>query len=229
MLHHCIASKFPSWLSISSISPNTILCNVCKRFLLRYECHQDKNDLDDFALATQGARILVDLTAPTFEGNNKGILSLFKRQQQFPSALTAILPWEEPGECWPMAGNHGSLGVELRKPVSVKAVSIGYLDHPAVSNTSAPADFDVWGLTQYEDHQSWKYPWDTFPSMTDRSILYLGRFTYDTTKGHAVQTFEINVGSIPPINAVVFRFLSNWGQNDYTCIYRVRVHGETVA
>lgn len=227
VLRNCIASKLPRWLSMSKMGPNALLCNVCNRFLKRCACHQDKEELPDAALATHGSRVIAELTSPTYqEGGSGGLFSIFKRRGLSP--ITAILPWEEPGECWPMAGRNGSLGVELSQPVSVKAVSIDSSDHP-MSLASAPADFEVWGLIQhcYDEGRSWKYPWDSFESMVDNNVLFLGQFTYDSTKGPAVQTFTIDTKvALPPVKAVVFRFLDNWGRDDYTCIYRVRVHDD---
>lgn len=224
VLRNCIASKLPRWLFMSNMGPNPILCNVCNRFLTGCECYQDMEELPDAALATHGSRVIGELTSPTFQG---GLFTILKQRR--PSPITAILPWEEPGECWPMAGRNGSLGVELSQPVSVKAISIDSSDHP-LGLASAPADFEVWGLIHYhdEDDRSWKYPWDSFESMVDNNVLFLGRFTYNSAKGPAVQTFAIGTTvALPPIKTVVFRFLNNWGRDDYTCIYRVRVHGGT--
>ena len=228
----CITSKLPSWLSLGTFNPNTILCKACHRFISAGGCDQSKDDLPDFALATLGSRVLTELTSSTLEDKeDKGLLSIFKRPVINPkttSPLVALLPWKQPGECWPMAGKQGSLGVELRQPVSVNAISIDYLGHhQAMNMASAPGDFEVWGLIKYGD-RSWKYPWDSLASVVDKDVMYLGRFMYDITKSVSVQTFKLDRAT-PPIKAIVFRFLSNWGNHDYTCIYRVRVHGDEVA
>lgn len=229
------SSMLPKWLS--KVNPNNILCKSCQRFISMGGCDRSKDSLQDFALATLGSRVLTDLTSPTLgDEKSKGLVSTLinnKRpsninHQRTSSPLTALLPWTSPGECWPMAGKHGSLGVELNHPVAVKAISIDYLgQHQAITMGSAPGDFEVWGLKKYDDNRSWKYPWDSLASVVDNDVIYLGRFMYDITKRLSVQTFELKHAS-PPIKAVVFRFLSNWGQDDYTCIYRVRVHGDEV-
>lgn len=230
------SSMLPKWLWM--FNPNTVLCKSCRRFIAMGGCDQSKDTLHDFALATLGSRVLTELTSPTLgDENDKGWVStLIKKKQQdvinqrsTSSPLVALLPWTSPGECWPMAGKHGSLGVELSYPVAVKAISVDYLgQHQAVAMGSAPGDFEVWGLRKYNEGRSWKYPWDSLASVVDNDVIYLGRFMYDITKSLSVQTFELKHAS-PPIKAVVFRFLSNWGQDDYTCIYRVRVHGDKVA
>lgn len=225
----CMASQWPYWLSM--FHPNAVLCKACHSFISNGGCDQSKDDLADVALATLGSRVLTGLTSPTLDDGeeDKGLLSMLFKQPvikpRAPSPLIALMPWQHPGECWPMAGQHGSIGVELRQPVSVKAISVDYLGQYQSSNmASAPGDFEVWGLIKFDDNRSWKYPWDSLASVVDNDVLYLGRYMYDITKSLSVQTFELK-SPTTPIKAVIFRFLSNWGNNDYTCIYRVRVHG----
>jgi len=58
--------------------------------------------------------------------------------------------------------------------------------------------------------------------------MHLGTFSYDIHAPSHIQTFSIPT-EIQELGidfgTVVFRFLSNWGEDTYTCVYRVRVHG----
>lgn len=52
----------------------------------------------------------------------------------------------------------------------------------------------------------------------------LTEFAYDLEKSNA-QTFDIEVSDAGLINMVRLDFLSNHGNHQHTCIYRLRVHG----
>lgn len=52
-----------------------------------------------------------------------------------------------------------------------------------------------------------------------------GSFEYDK-EGKPIQYFEVLHPSTKGYNLVRLRVLTNWGNSVYTCIYRVRVHGE---
>lgn len=222
-------TRLRSWLPISDLSPRGVVCSVCNRF-----CGQSKAMLPDHALRFSGSRVLREFTSPTFGEDGKNVVPPIFMQPIVisgkPTPFAAITDYEHPGTCWPMAGKQGSLGVRLHRPVSVKAVSIDYMDYPhVITSKSAPADFEVWGLTHKKDNRFWKYPWNSLASLEeeDEGKVYLGKFKYDIKRASRVQTFNIQVKS-PPIKDIVFRFLDNWGHEEYTCIYRVRVHGVVV-
>lgn len=54
-----------------------------------------------------------------------------------------------------------------------------------------------------------------------------GTFEYDKN-GKSIQYFEIINSSQKGFNLVRFKIHSNWGHTVYTCVYRIRVHGELV-
>ena len=76
---------------------------------------------------------------------------------------------------------------------------------------SAPNQFEVWSYAAANDK--------------DPVLLYTGQ--YDAQNGKSVQTFPFENDRVFPI--VQLRILSNFGEAGYTCIYRVRVHGEQVS
>ncbi|KAI7883764.1 hypothetical protein K492DRAFT_192324 [Lichtheimia hyalospora FSU 10163] len=223
-----ITSKLNSWFPISNFSSKGIICSVCNRF-----CAQFKAMLPDHALTFGGgSRVLMELTSPTFGlDDEKEIPPIFMKPITVsgkPHPVAALTDYRHAGTCWLMAGKQGSLGVRMRQPVSVKAISIDYMDYAQfISRSSAPADFEVWGLT-HKDRGFWEYLWHSLVSPEENNgKVYLGKFQYDINKGTPVQTFKIQHSS-PPIKDIVFRFLNNWGHDEYTCIYRVRVHGVVV-
>jgi len=69
-----------------------------------------------------------------------------------------------------------------------------------------------------------------YPPSIPRSPHYirLARFTYDIHSPHVIQTFPVpqeiqDIGA--DFGTVILRVKNNWGEEDYTCLYRVRVHG----
>lgn len=58
---------------------------------------------------------------------------------------------------------------------------------------------------------------------------------YDKESPTGIKTYEVpatarrtlteRVGGAKKIKVVSFEFLENWGNPEYTCVYRVRVHG----
>ncbi|CAG8453743.1 1013_t:CDS:2 [Paraglomus occultum] len=64
----------------------------------------------------------------------------------------------------------------------------------------------------------------TFKLGSSPTQVFLGKFVYDIN-GRSVQTFELPERLNRPIIAVLLKVNSNWGNPRYTCIYRIRVHG----
>lgn len=77
--------------------------------------------------------------------------------------------------------------------------------------SSAPRLCQIEGL----EHRSDPYPHD------------FGSFEYDKD-GKPIQYFEVLYPSHKGYNIVRLRVLTNWGNPVYTCVYRLRVHGELV-
>lgn len=237
LFRDAIISVLPSWIPLDPdtgrIDSQELMETMDDRYMIR------QAQSPDFALATLGSRVLVRYTTASFDKDSKrgwryGLYRFIRHRSFFHSSpssspVMALLPDTHPGQCWPMAGQYGSLGVRLSQRISVNAVSIDHVDpHQAIDMSSAPKDFEVWGLTTQKPTGTWKYPWDPAASIRGEAV-YLGKFKYnigDNATG-PVQTFKLKTDS-PPLRDIVFRFLSNWDKDEFTCIYRVRVHGNLV-
>ncbi|XP_077460429.1 uncharacterized protein sun2 isoform X1 [Stigmatopora argus] len=170
------------------------------------------NKMADFALETQGASVISTRCSETYR-TRSACLSLFGFALWYPteSPRTVIRGDSTllPGKCWAFHGAHGTLVIALSHPIKITHVT---LDHVPRQNTptgridSAPKDFAVYGMKD---------------EVEDGTLL--GSFMYNED-GEPTQTFEL-----PPseeiYRAVELRVLSNWGQIEYTCLYRFRVHG----
>lgn len=64
--------------------------------------------------------------------------------------------------------------------------------------------------------------------LSDKNGVHFGVFTYDVN-GLAVQTFSVNNPNHVPVKYVQFQVLNNHGNDAYTCVYRLRVHGAAVS
>ncbi|ORX80659.1 hypothetical protein BCR32DRAFT_327627 [Anaeromyces robustus] len=83
----------------------------------------------------------------------------------------------------------------------------------------------------YEDNHN-NYSSNNFNGKIEFPLI-LGTFQYDINIPKSAQTFTLNQKAITrlklydiKINKVQLQIHSNWGNKNYTCIYRVRIHGE---
>ncbi|KAI9491170.1 UNC-like C-terminal-domain-containing protein [Zychaea mexicana] len=209
----------------------------------KYENAEHKQELflqqvADFALATRGARIIPKMTSSTYSTSNRHLwkAAIARAVGIHPgtyraSPLIALLPDTHVGQCWPMTGTNGTLGIMLSQPIAIKSVTLEYPDREQTVNTSsAPHAFEIWGLHKVEVpvFSSVQWPWSYPENDKDTNSKLLGSFQYDVQTGRSVQTFNVNNEHDDVFEAVVIRILSNWGQKAYTCLYRVRVHGEAL-
>lgn len=154
-----------------------------------------------------------------------------------------------PGACWPMKGRSGQITLQLQYPVKVTAVTVDHVSSLLVKraegSSSAPKRIRVHG------YPSCASSCHGMPFDFSRRIE-IATFEYDL-RGSSVQTFEISGGEescseettscsadldsfqqVRPkteesvFRAVTFEILDNWGLADYTCLYRLRVHGDPI-
>lgn len=173
-----------------------------------------QHERTDYALSTAGARILstgrtqVILTPlPQWMSmlGFSGINKLFVN-----GAHRAIQPSTEPGECFAFLG-HGEIVIELIKPIFIDTISVEHIP-PNISPDghilSAPNLFSVYGME----------------TANDPNPYHLGTFKYDIELKQSRQEFQVaNINK--SFSTVKFEFASNPSTLNYTCIYRIRVHG----
>ncbi|KAG0173701.1 hypothetical protein DFQ28_003538 [Apophysomyces sp. BC1034] len=195
--------------------------------------HQDGMSEPDFALASRGSRIIPRLTSSTYVSYPRsrwirGISKLtgFGRRAA-ASPLTVLTPNVQAGECWAMDGTSGTLAIELCQPVVVQSITFEHLARQmAINMNSAPKDIEIWGLKSVPGglFRATTWPWET----NDANAVLLGTFRYDIKRPVPIQTFDLETKHYTIFKAVLVRVISNWGNDAYTCLYRVRVHGVPV-
>ncbi|KAF8896317.1 hypothetical protein BD779DRAFT_1466295 [Infundibulicybe gibba] len=157
------------------------------------------------------------------------------------------------GHCWPIQGSEGQLGVALVAPTYISDITIDHVASAvAYDMRSAPRHMEVWGMVEGEDNiaavQAWREEKirrranaeedgvvveeeevDEYPATLPKNPLYIriAKFTYDIHAPNNIQTFPVSQ-DIQDLNIdfgiVVLRVNSNWGR-EFTCLYRLRVHG----
>lgn len=101
--------------------------------------------------------------------------------------------------------------IRLLGHVHVSAVSLEHISSlisPTGDTATAPRDFSVWGLLDLDDETPFSF----------------GSFIYDNT-GSPLQYFEVQNRANEAYEIIELKVHSNSGNPEYTCIYRIRVHG----
>ncbi|KAL8278866.1 hypothetical protein RQP46_008737 [Phenoliferia psychrophenolica] len=184
------------------------------------------------------------------------LLSLLSSTKPTPGRppVTALHPDNSLGSCWPFAGARGQLGILLSRRVVPTSITLEHasidiaLDHDV---SSAPKDFEVWGVVEDADSierlatyrseaaaarqagqevELDEEEMSSLPPTPNHLLLVSGQ--YDVTSENPVQSFPVSKAARDleiPVGVVVVRFLSNHGEQAYTCVYRVRVTGRSEA
>jgi len=199
----------------------------------------------DYALYSSGARINPLLTSPTYFHSPKSVIKRLGSYVFGGAGATwghqpamALFQDTNVGMCWAFPGDHGYLGIRLSEPVLISDVSVEHVHRDVSKNIgSAPRQWSLYGLvtdesarSQIESIASGLY--DSSPSSNlprGYTLLVRGDYNINDDEGKTIQTFpfpmaikRLNI----PIEQVVFAVGSNWGNNEYTCLYRIRVHGQ---
>jgi hypothetical protein len=186
----------------------------------------DRTALVDFATKGAGGRVLAHTPTHTPQYSSNNLMSwLTSCYVPTKSPDTILEPNMDAGSCWPMAGHQGFVFVQLSAPIKVTKFTLQHISHTVAGNiTTAPRGFRLYGVSAAAVAQ-----WRDAGTDGEPAGTLLGEYTYDARGPRAVQTF-----AIPPSPAaqgvyahVKIEVLGNHGNQDFTCIYRIRVHGET--
>nr|XP_018898602.1 PREDICTED: SUN domain-containing protein 2-like [Bemisia tabaci] len=174
----------------------------------------DKTGMADFALESSGGTVL-NIKCTESSTSTPAVWYFYGIPVWWTSnnPRKAIQPGMQPGECWSFVGSTGYLVIQLSATIKIHTFSVEHIPKSLSRNgsiDSAPKDFSVWGL---KDEQ-------------DKETYFLGKFRYEEN-GTSLQYFSAKPQD-RPFNIVELRIESNWGNLEYTCLYRFRVHGVPV-
>ena len=140
------------------------------------------------------------------------------------------------GECLALRGDRGHVDVRLREAVFVNAVTVEHVrGDVAYDLSSAPKVLAVLGWNRTREPPAFSEKGDM-----ERSAKSLHDFTrggeylrYELKSSElsrgAAQTFAFHATRARAVDHVRFEVRSNYGNAEYTCLYRLRVHGAPVA
>jgi hypothetical protein len=106
-----------------------------------------------------------------------------------------------------MKGTNGKVTIQLVKPIVPKSFAVDHVSRKLTDIPTMLKNFRIYGL----DH-------------VNAEPVLLGTFRYEK-EGTQTQVFRAD-GNTKTFPLVQFEILDNWGRDDYTCIYRVRVFKE---
>ncbi|XP_007932794.1 sperm-associated antigen 4 protein [Orycteropus afer afer] len=166
----------------------------------------------DYALSSVGASIDLEKTSHDYEDTDTAYFWNRFSFWNYARPPTVILePDVFPGNCWAFEGDQGQVVIRLPGRVQLSDITLQH-PPPSVAHTegakSAPRDFAVYGL-----------------QADDKTEVFLGKFTFDVEKSE-IQTFHLQNDPPTAFPKVKIQILSNWGHPRFTCLYRVRAHGE---
>ena len=157
----------------------------------------------------------------------------------------ALKKWEEHGDCWcsPAKNANGfgpSLSVIMASNIYPEEVVIEHIpSSAAIEPGSAPKELELLAYAPEYDYQ------DAIREASDKlfpeeansrtrlpyDYVRIATFTYDINGPNNVQAFPVQLDTKffkAHTNKLIVRAKSNWGGIDYTCLYRVRVHGTII-
>lgn len=202
-----------------SASTQEVLTDMVERTVRLYEA--DAVGMIDYAASATGGTVVDKLSSPTYSQPGQ----LFStdwfhwwgyKTEIGPRQLAITPGHKKPGDCWPLQGTGGHLSVKLAEAIVPTSVTIDHIPREISKMPStAPQHFRVMGrATQDPDEEPLQLHSEDF-------------FTYDIGALRPVQTFALDGGEGKGMEmaVVTLEVLNNWGNLEYTCLYRFRVHG----
>ena len=201
----------------------------------------DRTSQVDYALASSGGRIVAH--SPTHRAALSSssvvspLLALFTSRHLPEVPADALLDADmSVGHCWPMERQRGSVLIGLRERVRISGMS---LQHASVNvlpdgGASMPRLVRISGVDdEHVDEAKRQVRGGEEQSESGEAQVgsVLGEFEYERD-GRQVQHWSVGSAgggkSGRGYQFVRLDVLSNYGNSNYTCIYRVRVHGEPI-
>ncbi|XP_055907435.1 SUN domain-containing protein 5 [Eupeodes corollae] len=184
-------------------------CGFCKKASSPTDLQLVIEEEPNYALESIGASIVHTEDVPL---NSAGILyRVFNVKHKSNPPDNVLNPSMQLGNCYGFKGNKSSFTIKLSHKIFIRAITVEHIQQSAsltgdISN--APKDFNIYGV---ED-------------VKKKKEILLGSFQYNNTKTKRAQMFHLN-------NDQSFKYCkvqvsSNYGNPDYTCIYRIAVHGK---
>ncbi|KIV87294.1 hypothetical protein PV11_02849 [Exophiala sideris] len=196
----------------------------------------------NFFAPNNGALVNKRLTSPTRERplgfmQRVALRMVWSTYYQTKQPETALMPWQDVGDCWcsssvPTEQDTMRLGVRVSEMIFPTEVVVeNYPTAGSLFPRSTPKRIEVWADFEHLDGQEWERL--SIRQMQGNSPIgphwaLIGQSDYDASvEATHVQAFRLDVNQQQHLYAAenfIIRVVSNHG-SDYTCLYRVRMHG----
>lgn len=199
-----------------------------------------------------GAAIDFSLTSPTYQlidrppiGSKKWLKSMRNMPQFQFEKIHALTPWIDAGHCW-CAGIRAANGstipadvaVRIAKLVVPQYIVLEHIDPAATTDPlSMPKDIEVWAAFEDPVRRERVLDWMAakFPEVgpdhrwVAQKLAKIGAFQYQFRErdgGIYVHKLSDELGRMgAATDLVAVRAVTNYGADDHTCFYRVRMYG----
>ncbi|XP_036321670.1 SUN domain-containing protein 3 [Rhagoletis pomonella] len=162
----------------------------------------------NYAAEELGAKVY-DVKAEPLDSGNV-VRSVLGLQYSANPPINMLKPGMEPGNCFAFKRAQAVVTIKLAQAIYVESFELEHLckgNAPNNDTSSAPKDFEVYGIMATS--------WQEFK---------MGDFTYANQQPPA-QNFAVQCEN--KYLYVRFKFKSNHGHAEYTCVYRVAVYGRS--
>ncbi|CAG8548648.1 14457_t:CDS:2 [Dentiscutata erythropus] len=182
----------------------------------------------DYALYTGGARIIPHLTTRDYEvwpsKSYQVLWGLLTRKNVIKSnkASTVITPSVNVGECWCFNGTEGQIAIRLSRSIFVTHITYHHIGRQVSIDpiSSAPKDFELWGANKKKERKN-------EIEYSDDFVHFLGNYQYDIS-GRPAQIFNVPDSiamNNKRVRSIMMKVHSNHENPQFTCLYRLQVHG----
>ncbi|KAF2816237.1 uncharacterized protein BDZ99DRAFT_566086 [Mytilinidion resinicola] len=188
-----------------------------------------------------GAKIIPRLTSPTLTRDVSWKAIAFKFLLWAPprhAPITALERWEEASDCWCTAASstkQSQLAVNMAIPIFPTRVTIENIPKEGTLNwKSAPKDVELWvEIDDPDRREAVEISFNELHKPCQGSgpgskYVCIGTMMYDIHGPNHVQTFDLELdlkAHDVQVERAIVRVIETWG-SDYTCLYRIRMHGE---
>lgn len=209
--------------------------------------------LADYASHAGGAYVDPERTSATYERHpSNTLLRLFHQiagmNSKIPKPKVVVSSQPRlPGTCWPFAGKIGTLGLILREPIYVSGMTLEHIEWDnAFIKSATPKTINLWVKVDEVDkyyHELVRAAARALATTTGgvqapttmaifHEYVLVGTFEYQfepSCSPEQTWTVPVDLRSMNISSERVAVVVSdNYGNSDYTCMYRVRIHGEPV-
>lgn len=235
-------------LEPGSNNTDTMINTLVRRAIEKYVSHTISKP--DFVDPAAGAKIISAYTSPSYNWRDrldfksryfyKILGTLGFGRMKVNRCTVAFNNDIGLGSCWPFTGHTGQVGVDLGRSILPSDVGIVHVQPEQSPNpSSAPRFVSLWVYLEdstvrdkicsiVDQNTNKGYLKTSTPALPEQFVkIFTAEYKLD---GDEFQVFPIPLAIVRlgiRTSKIVFKVEENWGNDDFTCIYRLRLFGES--